>query len=282
MTQEMKMPKELKEKNRITIPYSKLTLANNFMFYKVMRYHKDACKKLLEMLLNIKIIRMTIATEETVKIDVDAKSIRLDVYVKEKTRMYDIELQVANTYELPERARYYTGAMDLDSLKPGDEYGTLKDSHIIFICMKDIFNNGLPVNTFENICQEDGKTKLNDRAYKHFFIAPLCAKMIEDEEIKGFFEYLISNKAATKYTRDLSKYVEDARHNSQWRLQYMTWERQRTYDYEDGKEAGKLEGVQQKAIEDALILIREFDVAPQVAAQKINAPLDKVLELQNK
>ena len=29
MTQEMKMPKELKEKNRITIPYSKLTLANN-------------------------------------------------------------------------------------------------------------------------------------------------------------------------------------------------------------------------------------------------------------
>ncbi len=31
----------------------------------------------------------------------------------------------------------------------------------------------------------------------------------------------------------------------------MEWERQRTYDFENGKEAGKLEGAQQKAIEDA-------------------------------
>ena len=126
------------------------------------------------------------------------------------------------------------------------------------------------------------KTKGNDRAYKHFFIAPLCARIIKNEELKGFFEFLINNKAKTQYTSNLKEYVEDARHNTQWRLQYMTWERQRTYDYEDGKEAGKLEGVQQKAIEDALILIREFNVTPQVAAQKMNAPLDKVLELQNK
>ena len=142
--------------------------------------------------------------------------------------------------------------------------------------MKDIFNNGLPSNTFENICQEDGKTKLNDRAYKHFFIAPLCAKMIEDEEIKGFFEYLISNKAATKYTRDLSKYVEDARHNSQWRLQYMTWERQRTYDYEDGKVAG----AQQKAIEAAENLLRMEVGTPEQIAQAQGLSLQKVLELK--
>lgn len=31
----------------------------------------------------------------------------------------------------------------------------------------------------------------------------------------------------------------------------MEWERQRTYDYESGKEAGIAEGVQQKAKEDA-------------------------------
>ena len=46
------------KRNEITneehVPYSKLTLANNFMFYKVMRHHPDACKHLLEMLLNIK------------------------------------------------------------------------------------------------------------------------------------------------------------------------------------------------------------------------------------
>ncbi len=31
----------------------------------------------------------------------------------------------------------------------------------------------------------------------------------------------------------------------------MTWERQRAYDYDDGKAAGILEGKQQKAEEDA-------------------------------
>ena len=38
--------------------WNKATLANNFIFYKVMRHHPDACKKLIEMLLNIKIRKM--------------------------------------------------------------------------------------------------------------------------------------------------------------------------------------------------------------------------------
>ena len=52
---------------------------------------------------------------------------------------------------------------------------------------------------FENICLEDGKTKLNDRAYKHSFFAPLWAKMIKDEETKAFFGFLILNKAPKTY-----------------------------------------------------------------------------------
>ena len=121
------MSKETKKTDRVIIPYRKLTLANNFMFYKVMRHHPEACKKLLEMLLNIKIKKMTMAAEETIKIDLDAKSIRLDVFIKTGKKMYDIELHVANTQELPERSRFYAAAMDLDTLKPGDKYNKLKD-----------------------------------------------------------------------------------------------------------------------------------------------------------
>lgn len=65
----------------------------------------------------------------------------------------------------------------------------------------------------------------------------------------------------------------------------MDWERQRTYDYEDGKEAGitigLAEGAQQKAMEDALVAIKEFGASPEVAAQKMGAPLDDVLEALN-
>ncbi len=107
--------------------------------------------------------------------------------------------------------------------------------------------------------------------------------MIEDEDVRSFFEFLISNKANTKYTTSLSNYVEDARHNTQWRLQYMTWERQRAYDYDEGKEAGILEGraegAQQKAIETALnMLKKEYPVND--ISEITNLSVDKILELK--
>ncbi|MCR4948425.1 MAG: Rpn family recombination-promoting nuclease/putative transposase [Treponema sp.] len=266
------MTKTSKTDCEILKEWKKATLANNFIFYKVMRHHPDACKHLLEMLLNIRIKTMKMSNEEIIEVDKDAKGIRLDVYITESKRMYDIELQVINTKELPERSRYYSALMDLDNLKPGDNYQKLKDSHSIFICLEDVFDNGLPVNTFENICQEDGKTKLNDRSYKHFFIAPRCAKMLEDEELKSFFEFLISNKTANKYTSELDSYVKDAKKNMQWRIQFMNWERQRTYDIEYGKE--------QKAIEASINLLKMNLLSPKQIAKAEGLSLKKVLELQ--
>ncbi|MCR5613803.1 MAG: hypothetical protein K6G21_09020, partial [Treponema sp.] len=158
--------------------------------------------------------------------------------------------------------------------KSGEKYSKLKDSHVIFICLESIFSNGLPVCTFENICLEDGITKLNDRAYKHFFIAPLCARIVEDKEIRAFFEFLLSNKAKSRFTAELGKYVKAAKQNKQWEVQYMTWERQRTYDFDAGKE----QGIQTKAIEAAVMLVKDYNATPETAAEKMNAPLDKVLE----
>ena len=250
--------------------WEQATLANNFIFYKVMRHHPDACQYLLEMLLNIKIEKMTIANEEVIDVDHDAKSIRLDVYVKEDNRVYDIEIQIANTRELPERARFYSSAIDLDTLTKGKNFRDLPESHIIFICMENIFENNLPVYTFENICIEDGLTKLNDRSYKHFFIAPTCAKMIEDKEVRSFFEFLISNKAQTGYTSDLSKYVADAKRNTQWRLQYMTVETLERYAYENGLE----QGAQQKAVETAKRLLADGKYTIKEISSLLGIPIE--------
>lgn len=195
--------------------WNRATLANNFIFYKVMRHHPEACKHLIEILLKVKIEQIDMHNEEAMEVDPGAKGIRLDVFVKDIGKMYDVELQVTDTKELPERARYYQGLMDLDSLKAGQKYKDLCDSHVIFICLKDIFHNKLPVSTFENICIEDGKTKLKDRAYKHFFFAKACAKMIDDEEVRSFFKFLISNRAGNGFTSDLKDYVTDAKHNIQ-------------------------------------------------------------------
>ena len=108
-----------------------------------MRYHPDACKHLIEMLLNIEISSMKIHNEEIIDIDFDSKSIWLDVFVKDTDRIFDVELQATDTKELPERSRYYQALMDLDTLKSGQTYKNLKDSHVIFICLDDIFKKEL-------------------------------------------------------------------------------------------------------------------------------------------
>ena len=165
--------------------------------------------------------------------------------------------------------------MDLDTLKSGHTYKELKNSHVIFICMEDIFNKGLPVYTFENVCREDGSTKLNDRAYRHFFIAPICATMLEDEGLKAFFKFLILNKVETDYTSALNAYVVDAKHNMQWRMQYMTFERLDRYAFMDGHE----QGLAEKAIEDASNFLKK-NIPVETIAECIGLPLEKVLELQ--
>ena len=142
--------------------------------------------------------------------------------------------------------------------------------------MEDIFDKGLPVYTFEYTCQEDGKTKLNDRDYRHFFIAPICAKMIKNKELKAFFEFLISGKPESKFTEKLKVYVEDAKQNTQWRMQYMTLARLKTYAYDAGKEAG----AQQKTIEAAKNLFAN-GVAIEIIAKSLNIPINEILQIVN-
>ena len=51
---------------------------------------------------------------------------------------------------------------------------------------------------------------------------------------------------------------------------------------EEGLAKGLDEGMQKKAVEDALLLIKDYKAAPEVAAEKMNAPLELVLEALKK
>ena len=204
--------------------WEQATLANNFIFCKVMTENKELCRQLLEILLHIKIdhIEPPVA-EKSAKVDFDSHGIRFDVYTKDDNRVFDIEVQTTNKENLPERARYYQSIIDSDNLQSGEDYGTIKESYIIFLCLGDIFKKGLPVYTFENFCREDTRIKLGDKAYKVFFNAEKCDIMPSDEE-QAFFRFLQGRTAETDFTRQLATEVTRAKHNAQWRMQFMTWE----------------------------------------------------------
>ncbi len=262
----------IKKEQTLEEKWENLTIANNFIFYKVMRHNPDVCKELLEILLKFKIERIEMSQEEEINIDFDSKGIRLDVYAKDADglKVYNIELQATNTKELPERARYYQGVIDIDTLKSGQRYKDLKTSFVIFICVDDIFGNGLPKYTFENLCQEDPNIKLSDRAYKYFFISKNCDRIL-DERQKAFLRMVTENKPSDDFTDRIKSLVDDAKRNTQWRKQYMEWEREKTYERDAGR--------QEKAVEAAQNLLAEGD-SPEKVSRCVGLPLDQVLELQ--
>ena len=64
-------------------------------------------------------------------------------------------------------------------------------------------------------------------------------------------------------------------------MQFMTWERQRAYDLDAGREEGIAIGAQQKAVEDAENFLRE-NISEEIIAKCTGLPLEKVLELKEK
>ena len=59
----------------------------------------------------------------------------------------------------------------------------------------------------------------------------------------------------------------------------MTWERQRAYDYDDGKEAGIIQGRQEKAVEAARNLLKMKLGTFEQIAQAQGLPLEEVQKL---
>ena len=70
--------------------WERATIANNFIFYKVMRHNPDVCKELLELLLEIEIDRIEMRGEEVIETDFGSKGIRLDIYAKNESNAYNI------------------------------------------------------------------------------------------------------------------------------------------------------------------------------------------------
>lgn len=261
--------------------WESLTLANNFIFCKVMESNPDLCKHLLEILLHIEIDHLeTPSAEHTLQESPESKGVRFDVYTKDTGRIFDLEIQTVNRKNLPKRARYYQSVIDVSNLRRGVNYTELKDTYVIFLCLDDIFRRGLPVYTFENICREDGTTKLGDGAYKVFFNASAYDTM-ESEAERAFFKFLCGKSADDEFTQNLGEKLSVAKQNLEWRNQFMTIREAFAEEIEEAVEEAVLENTREVAHEYAKNLLRMNILTPKQIAQAVSLPLEEVCALKN-
>ena len=203
--------------------FRELTLADRFIFYKVMQ-DKELCRRLLEIILNVEIERIEYPEgEKTIEVRNDAKGIRLDIYVKdEKATVYNVEMQAARAANLPQRSRYYQNLIDVDLLGRGVDYRELNRSFVIFICMEDIFHKGRHIYTFENRCREDTELVLGDEAVK-IFLNPYSEMDDVTPELGNFLKYLAEGIVTDEYTGKVDAAVETAKRDPRLMVEYMSY-----------------------------------------------------------
>lgn len=218
--------------------YKSLTFANDFIFAKVMQ-NRELCKKLLEVILEVEIERIEYL-EEQKAIDerYDAKSVRLDVYVKDdKDTVYNIEIQTTDTKNLAKRSRYYQGIIDMNLIVKGENYKKLNRSYVIFICLFDVFGKGRHIYTFENRCVQDLDICLEDETVK-VFLNPVSDMDDVDEELKNFLNYLADGVPRDAFTTELAQAVDKAKNNKELEVEYMTMLMREKEKYDEGLEEG--------------------------------------------
>ena len=222
--------------------YEELELRDDFMFSRIMSNPKFV-KPLLETLLGVKIRKIVYPqTQKTIDLSLQAKGIRLDVYVEDdQNTVFNLEMQTSDGANLPKRMRYYQGMIDLNILDKGQDYTTLKKSYVIFICTFDPFGEGRHIYTFCNTCQENTALTLDDDAVK-IILSTKGTMNDVSPEMKRILDYIDGKGASDKFTEELEEAVRSARQNERWRLDYMTLEYEYRQRYLEGKEEGREEG----------------------------------------
>ena len=258
--------------------FEELQIKDDFMFSVIMRNPKF-CKPFLERILGIRISHIEYPkSQETIDLSLDAKSVRLDIYVEDgKGTVYDVEMQTVENRNLPKRTRYYQGMIDLNISEKGDNYKDLKRSFIIFVCTFDLFGEGRHIYTFENRCIQNTNLSLGDDTTKIILNTKGTMEDVTPEMIR-LLNFIDGKEPEDDFTRELDEAVQSVRKNEKWRLDYMTLQ----MNYQEKYEQGIEQGIEQEKIDSAMRMIEDGDLSSEKIAIYSGLTLEKIVELKKK
>ena len=146
-----------------------LTLLDRFLFSVVME-DNETLEDVLEIILGYPVpLKDKAQAEKELRRTPLNKSVFFDVYGEDFWDIaYDVEVQKEDTKDLLKRTRYYNGMVDLNMLRPGEDYSKLKEAYIIMIMPFDLFGEGKYKYTFHMTCDEVPGLKLRDGATRIF------------------------------------------------------------------------------------------------------------------
>lgn len=261
--------------------WEELTFTDDYMFKLVMSKHPKFIKKLLNIILqvNVREIRFH-ETEKNLKDSYDGHGIRFDLYVEDSDNtIYDIEMQVGyySSHALAKRMRFYQGIFDVDSLKAGQKYTSLKKSIIIFLCPFKFLNGERSLYTFSNFCLQDKTLALPDETTKIVVSSAGKRPVDTPKALIPILDYMNGKAANSEFTKAIDEAIKNEKNIETERMSYMTYEMKlqemQEAGYNRGKREGmlegKLEGKFESRIESIRELMRNLNLSPEKAMKAL-------------
>ncbi len=263
---------------------------NAIVFALVMR-DQSLCRELLQRIFPNRPIRDLRPhesfgnIEETLIVGPESKRVRLDVLFTDSDAWYDIEMQVRNEANIPKRSRYSHAIMDVDSLKPGQDYNELKQSYVIFLCSFDACGLGRPMYQFEMV-DLGNDLKLGDETYTIILNAK-ADESLTPEPMRSLFRYMNEQTVSDdSLIRRIDESVENWNTGEGLR-QIMTLEQEilirENRKYKEGLEAGEQIGIEkgrkEGQIKMLISLVKDELITVRDAAQRAGVSEAAFLEL---
>ena len=218
-------------------PWEELTIADNFIFCKVME-NERICRGVLETLLGISVEHIDyLKTENPIENFYDSRGIRLDVYVKDSERIFNIEMQTGNYNDMLLRARYYLSSSDVATTKRRTKFKDIRETYILFICKDDPFGEEIPRYTKISRFLETDRISYDDKSRNVFYNCSAWEKE-SNPEVRGVLKFIYGLKPDSGLAIEMDEAASLAKQKSDLEDEYMYF----SDILEDEKEEARAEG----------------------------------------
>ena len=262
-----------------------MTIKDNFLFGAVMCVEEN-CKGFLEMVLGFSIAQVVVSKEKSIVYHPEYKGVRLDIYAEDENHThYNVEMQVKKKTALGKRSRYYHSQMVMEALASGEDYETMPDTFVIFVCDFDPFGEHLYCYTFGNECRENKNVKLDDGSYTIF----LSTRGENEEEVPAelvrFLKFVTADleESEEDFQDKLVKRFQETIHNikadREMGERYMIFEEMLREEKQEGRQEGLLEGRIEATREGIFELLEDLGEVPDKLRDRMEA-LEKLGDLK--
>lgn len=195
---------------------------SDWPMFDLLMTNEELCRELLEVVLDAPVSNIEyIIAENDIRPTLTNHGVRLDAYVKTENEVCNIEMQTVKRAKLGRRLRFYQGAMDTLALRRGEHYGNLPPCYIVFICLHDPFNAGLPVYTLNVKCQENTSVK-TDHGFTWIVLAAPAWDRLPPGRLRNLLHYIATGEAGDdRFATKLAAAVRAANGGEAWRKEKM-------------------------------------------------------------